>query len=188
MEKTSIRLSEHFTLAELTKTNTNLKNVPSEAQVANLKRLCGWLEKLRSRYNGGPSPNPSPVREGRKVTIDGSGTPLPNRGGAGGGAPIVINSGYRSPAVNAAVGGARNSQHLTGCAADITAGSPKKNRKLLELILLHFAPAYSSPSREGSGVGLSFDQLIAERCDSNGNPRWLHISYSTRPRRQLLRT
>ena len=51
MEKSSIRLSEHFTLAELTKTNTNLKNVPSEAQVANLKRLCGWLERLRSRYN-----------------------------------------------------------------------------------------------------------------------------------------
>ena len=104
------------------------------------------------------------------------------------GSPLYVNSGYRSPAVNAAVGGARNSQHLTGCAADITAGSPKKNRKLLKLILLHFAPAYSPPSREGSGVGLSFDQLIAERCDSNGNPRWLHISYSTHPRRQLLRT
>ena len=104
------------------------------------------------------------------------------------GSPLYVNSGYRSPAVNAAVGGARNSQHLTGCAADITAGSPKKNRKLLKLILLHFAPAYSPPSREGAGVGLSFDQLIAERCDSNGNPRWLHISYSTHPRRQLLRT
>lgn len=91
------------------------------------------------------------------------------------GSPLYVNSGYRSPAVNAAVGGARNSQHLTGCAADITTGSPKKNRKLLKLLLLH-APA------------IPFDQLIAERCDSNGNPRWLHISYSTRPRRQLLRT
>ena len=91
------------------------------------------------------------------------------------GSPLYVNSGYRSPAVNAAVGGARNSQHLTGCAADITAGSPKKNRKLLKLLLLH-APV------------IPFDQLIAERCDSNGNPRWLHISYSTRPRRQHLRT
>ena len=91
------------------------------------------------------------------------------------GSPLYVNSGYRSHAVNAAVGGARNSQHLTGCAADITAGSPKKNRKLLKLLLLH-APA------------IPFDQLIAERCDSNGNPRWLHISFSTRPRRQLLWT
>ena len=45
------KLTEHFTLEEMTKTSTNLKNVPSEAQVANLKRLCGWLERLRSRYN-----------------------------------------------------------------------------------------------------------------------------------------
>ena len=89
------------------------------------------------------------------------------------GSPLYVNSGYRSPAVNAAVGGARNSQHLTGCAADITAGTPKKNRKLLKLLLLH-APA------------IPFDQLIAERCDSNGNPRWLHISYSPRPRRCVL--
>ena len=45
------RLSEHFTLAELTKTNTKIENVPNEAQVENLKRLCGWLEMLRSEWN-----------------------------------------------------------------------------------------------------------------------------------------
>ena len=39
------------------------------------------------------------------------------------GSPLYVNSGYRSPAVNAAVGGARNRQQLTGCAADIIAGS-----------------------------------------------------------------
>ena len=33
-------LSEHMTLAELTKTNTGIENVPSEAQVENLKREC----------------------------------------------------------------------------------------------------------------------------------------------------
>ena len=92
MEKTSIRLSEHFTLAELTKTNTNLKNVPNEAQIENLRRLCGWLEKLRSEWN--------------------------RRYGEGDD-PIVINSGYRSEEVNKAVGGAPTSNHLTGCAADI---------------------------------------------------------------------
>ena len=35
------------------------------------------------------------------------------------GKPIIINSGYRSPSVNKAVGGVSNSQHLIGCAADI---------------------------------------------------------------------
>ena len=41
MEKTTIKLSEHFTLAEMTKTSVKIKNVPNEAQVKNLKRLCG---------------------------------------------------------------------------------------------------------------------------------------------------
>ena len=45
-------LSEHFSLAELTKTNVKIKNVPNEAQVENLKRLCGWLEMLRERAGG----------------------------------------------------------------------------------------------------------------------------------------
>lgn len=35
-------------------------------------------------------------------------------------APITINSGFRTPAKNKAVGGATNSQHLYGMAADIT--------------------------------------------------------------------
>lgn len=91
------------------------------------------------------------------------------------GSPLYVNSGYRSPAVNAAVGGARNSQHTTGCAADITAGSPAKNRRLLGLLLLHTD-------------ALPFDQLIAEHCDSKGNPRWLHISYSSHPRCQFMLT
>ena len=46
-----MKLSEHFTLDEMCKTSANLDNVPNEAQVENLKRLCGWLEKLRRRYN-----------------------------------------------------------------------------------------------------------------------------------------
>ena len=61
-------------------------------QVGNLKRLCGWLEMLRSEWNN----------------IYGEGND-----------PIIINSGFRSPEVNKAVGGASNSNHLTGCAVDI---------------------------------------------------------------------
>ena len=46
-----MKLSEHFGLAELTKTKTGIENVPNEAQVENLKRVCRWLEQLRLRYN-----------------------------------------------------------------------------------------------------------------------------------------
>ena len=79
----------HFTLGELCKTKTGIENVPNEAQVENLKRLCRWLEQLRRRWNN----------------LYGDGDD-----------PIVINSGFRSPEVNKAVGGVATSNHLTGCA------------------------------------------------------------------------
>ena len=86
------RLTPHFTLAELCKTKTKIENVPSEAQVNNLKRLCHWLERLRKQWN--------------------------DKYGDGDD-PIIINSGFRSPEVNKAVGGVATSNHLTGCAVDI---------------------------------------------------------------------
>ena len=87
-----INLSEHFTLRELCKTRTGIENVPNEAQVENLKRLCQWLEQLRRRWNN----------------LYGEGDD-----------PIIINSGFRSPEVNKAVGGVAPSNHLPGCAVDI---------------------------------------------------------------------
>ena len=89
-----VRLSEHFTLAELCKTSVKTKdgNIPSHVHIENLKRLCGWLEMLRSEWN---------KRYGK------------------GNDPIIINSGYRSPQVNKLVGGVATSNHLTGCAVDI---------------------------------------------------------------------
>jgi uncharacterized protein YcbK (DUF882 family) len=50
------------------------------------------------------------------------------------GKPIRVNSGYRSMAVNMAVGGAATSQHLKGEAADITAGNPSENCRLFEML------------------------------------------------------
>ena len=73
------------------------------------------------------------------------------------GKPIGVNSGYRSAELNKAVGGAKNSQHLRGEAADITTGTKENNRKLFDLIVASDIP---------------FDQLI----DESGY-RWLHISY-----------
>ena len=80
--------------------------------------------------------------------------------------PITVNSGFRCPALNAAVRGVANSQHLTGEAADITTGSREGNRELFEKI---------------SRSGVPFDQLIDESGYS-----WIHISYSGRNRRQVL--
>ena len=45
------KLSEHFTLGEMTKTSTGMMNIPSRVSIENLKRVCGWLEALRCRYN-----------------------------------------------------------------------------------------------------------------------------------------
>ena len=91
------RLSPHFTLRELCKTSVRMENVPGVAQVENLKRLCRWLERLRRRWND--------------LYAD--------DGGVGMEEPLIVNSGYRSAAVNKAVGGAPTSNHLTGCAVDI---------------------------------------------------------------------
>jgi hypothetical protein len=44
-------LSPHFTLGELTKTSTGMMNIPSRVSIENMKRVCGWLEALRCRYN-----------------------------------------------------------------------------------------------------------------------------------------
>ena len=87
-----------MTLAELCKTKTGIKNVPNEAQVENLKRLCGWLEELRLRYN---------LNKKEKIKNKDEEE------------PIIINSGFRSAEVNKAVGGSATSNHLTGCAVDI---------------------------------------------------------------------
>ena len=48
-------LSEHFVLGEMTKSNSHpeVYNIPSHEAIANLKRVCGWLEVLRER-SGGP--------------------------------------------------------------------------------------------------------------------------------------
>jgi len=92
MRNEEMKLSEHFGLAELCKTKTGIENVPNEAQVENLKRVCRWLERLRKRWND----------------LYGEGDD-----------PIVINSGFRSAEVNKAVGGVPTSNHLTGCAVDI---------------------------------------------------------------------
>ena len=77
------------------------------------------------------------------------------------GGPITVNSGYRSPALNKAVGGVATSQHQKGEAADLNAGDPAKNRQLFDRIV----------ELQKTGK-IEFDQLIDE-----SNYAWVHISY-----------
>ena len=156
-----IKLSEHFTLGELCKTNKNLKNVPNEAQVENLKRLCGWLEMLRGEWNRryeNLTPDPSPKGEGSEYME----------------APIVINSGFRSPAVNKAVGGSATSNHLTGCAADIRVSGIEQLVRYATILL-----DISDESQE------DFDELLLERNAKGAY--WLHFAVRPTGNRRKVR-
>lgn len=83
------------------------------------------------------------------------------------GKPIIVSSGYRSPELNAAVGGAANSQHTKGEAADLV---PASGGSLAGLI------------RAAVRFG-NYDQLIIEQ---KGSSRWAHVSYTDTPRRRIL--
>ncbi|MBE6256022.1 MAG: hypothetical protein E7105_11050 [Prevotella sp.] len=172
MQQVNMKLTEHFTLAEMCKTSVNLKNVPNEAQIENLKRVCWWLELLRSRYN--------------------------ERYGDGDD-PIVINSGYRSEEVNKAVGGAPTSNHLTGCAADIRVSGMEQALRYA-VILLDISDesredltssrvcSHSAKQMQASLCARStadFDELLIER-----NARgaiWLHFAVRASGNRRKLR-
>ena len=78
------------------------------------------------------------------------------------GKPVYVNSGFRSESLNRTIGGAKNSQHMEGKAADITAGNPTENKKVWDTIMFLF--------QEGD---IDFDQLIDE-----SNLSWIHISYN----------
>lgn len=86
--------------------------------------------------------------------------------------PIRITSGYRCERLNKRVGGAKNSDHQFGMAADIKGTNGHTNRDLFMAAI---------------GLNLPFDQLIAEYPNSQGEPDWVHISYNPeRNRKQIL--
>lgn len=77
------------------------------------------------------------------------------------GKPIYVNSGFRSEALNNAVGGVPTSQHRFGQAADISVKSVSGNKELFDMIL---------------NSGLKFTQMISEKTTNKGC-KWIHISY-----------
>ena len=147
-----IKLSPHFTLGELTKTkhNTEDGNIPSRVAIENLKRICeNWLEDLRYSYNTLYCLQPGEDYETSKNVE-----------------PIIINSGYRSPAVNQLAGGATNSNHLTGCAVDIRCAG-KEQMIRYAAILLDIA----------DGTKQEFDEMLLEQ---HGSVCGLH--FAVRPK------
>ena len=174
------RLSEHFSLGELTKSrHAEIYNIPSHVAIENLKRVCEWLEALRLRYNlryvcGSVSPPElGGVRGGLNEGLSGAssdhpahpGTP-PNLGGEKD-TPIIINSGYRSSELNKKVGGSPTSNHLTGCAVDIRVYGLEQAMRYAVILM-----DYADETRQ------DYDELLIERNKSGGY--WLH--FAVRPR------
>ena len=84
------------------------------------------------------------------------------------GRPIIVTSGYRCKELNAAVGGARNSQHLKGQAADIISDDFEEFHRFVRRWC----------------KGNEFDQCIFEHSSDS---EWMHISFDRgRNRRQII--
>ena len=133
-------LSEHFVLGEFTRSKyPEVYNIPSHEAIANMKRLCVWLEVLRNKV----------------------------------GHPIVINSGYRSPQLNRMVGGAANSNHLTGCAVDIRTNG-------MEQAICYAATLiyYAKETQQ------DYDELLIEK--NRYGAIWLHFAVRPKDNRHRL--
>ncbi len=141
----SARLSEHFTVAEFTASRTALargidNDLPIEL-LANARATAAMLERIRSHLSD---------LKGRTV-------------------PIIVTSGYRSQALNSAIGGSPRSDHLQALAADIRApsfGSPLEVARALEGVT------------DEMGIG----QLINEFPDTGNG--WVHLSIQA-PEREI---
>lgn len=122
-----MKLTDHFTLEELTVTDHRLlDNTPNAGEIENLRRLAVFLELVKDRL---------------------------------GGRPIMVNSAFRSKAVNDAVGSKDTSQHRLGCAADVRVPGMTPDAVV----------------RAVMASGLAYDQIIRE-FDA-----WTHISIPSTP-------
>ena len=189
MEQVSInknmKLSQHFSLGELTKSNhPEVYNIPSHTAIENLKRICeNWLEDLRYSYNMlyvHTGVRHTGVRPQSKVAGDCTLAPDPRPAGstlvpdlgAAPEEPIIINSGYRSPEVNLLAGGAKTSNHLSGCAVDIRCAGKEQMIRYAS-ILLDIA----------DGTRQEFDELLLEQ---HGNVCWLHFAVRPKDNRRRI--
>ena len=150
----ALKLTPHFTIGEMTvSSHKEIRNVPYDGALDNLIILCLWLEKLRKAYND---------------WLDAT-SELPN--GQPHDQPIVINSAYRCPMLNRVVGGQADSNHLTGCACDISAKDGRDAILKAELLIEMF-----------DGLGESWDEVIVER--KGAGTWWVHFAVRPKNGRQ----
>lgn len=135
--------SKYFTFNELTRSDTanrlKIDNEPKEeATKDNIIELMHFLDGVREGWT-------------EECKDKGYGDPA-----------IMVNSGYRSEALNKAVKGSKTSEHMLGTAADI---EPKngRNKEFFEWLRTYIADK-------------QFSQLINEYPDKSGRPSWVHIS------------
>ena len=131
-----MNLSKNFSLEEMCRSNTaRVKGLPNVPNAEQVKNLQQLCKNVLQ-----------PLRDHL-------------------GKPVVINSGFRSQAVNMAVGGANNSQHMKGEAADIKCKDYPYAKQIYAWIM----------------DNLKFDQVILER---KGNAVWVHVSFRAGRNRQ----
>jgi len=141
-----MKLSEHLDLAEVTRSDSaKRKGISNEPTAEHLENFKKLAENIFE-----------PIRKHFGV-------------------PIHISSGYRSKALNTAIGGSLTSQHCTGEAIDIDmdgSANGVTNKMVFEYIK----------------ANLNFDQMIWE-FGTKDNPDWVHVSYEStgKQRKQILR-
>ena len=87
--------------------------------------------------------------------------------------PIIINSGYRSPAVNKLAGGSNTSNHLTGCAVDIRTYGIEQAMRYAVILM-----DYADDSNQ------DFDEILIEK-NSKGSI-WLHFAVRPKDNRRRI--
>lgn len=132
-----MKLSEHFTLEEFIKSPTaTAKKIDNTPTSSIIYALYYGVSKILE---------PARIKLGEK---------------------IVITSGYRSKALNTAIGGVYNSQHMKGEAADIRLPSKEYADRLFNIL-------------KGNK---NVDQLLYEHSKQT---TWIHVSWSTKPRQMF---
>lgn len=87
------------------------------------------------------------------------------------GMPITVTSGYRPKKLNDAVGGAKNSNHLYGYAADVQCGNKRSDNLKIVYALLE--------------LGCDWDECIIEKGTLTA-PQWIHIAFKRTGNRRRL--
>ena len=83
--------------------------------------------------------------------------------------PIHINSGYRCPKLNSAIGGSKSSQHMKGEAADF------------------ICPEFGTPFQVAQEVAAHESEILFDQCILEYPPKgWVHVSFSENPRGQVM--